>query len=185
MSGIKRILNILTALLMIACAALMLYDMKDGYLIAINILEMALLVFGLQQIIYYFSMARRMVGGLTIFFKGIFLMDAGFFAICLDSMPRVFTMVYLLVVFGAAGAIGMLRALEMKNINARWKLKFASGVFEVLIALSCVLFINSDMLFSCAFAAGTLYLAAERIVTAFQKTAIVYVETQSAEDAAA
>ena len=185
MGGVKRILNIAMAVVMACCAFWVFFDRENGYLLVVTILEIGLLVLGIQQLVYYFTMARHMVDGLKVFYKGVLLVDAGIFAICLGSLPRTFAMVYLLAAFGAAGGIGIVRSFEMKGLGAKWKPKFASGVIEVLIALACVVFVNSNAVFSCVFAVGLLYLAVEKVATAFQKTAIVYVETQSAEDAVA
>lgn len=181
MSGVRRITDILVAILMVGSAVLMLVDTENGYYLAVGVLMVGLLVLGIQQIFYYFFMARHMVGGISLFYKGIFLLDAGLFALCLDSMPTVVTMVFLLAVFGFTGAVGVLRGLEMKNIGAPWKFKFATGVAEVLIAIGCVVFMDSSSLFSCVFAIGLLGMAVEKTINAFSKTAIVHVETPSEE----
>ena len=96
MSISQKFISFISGCLMIVFGILMLTLEEDGYEAVLLILETALMLSGIQQLFYYFTMARNMVGGIYIFYKGILLLDAGLFALNLDKVPEQYGMLYLI-----------------------------------------------------------------------------------------
>ena len=85
MSRFGRILNAIAALFMIAIAVLTFFlDAIHGLKLVLLVIQAGMTLRGLQAIIYYFSMARHMVGGKNVLFRGMIFLDLGI----LDSLGR-------------------------------------------------------------------------------------------------
>ena len=176
MSRFQKIRNIIIALLMIIFAAALIIDPEDGILLVAAALGIILLVYGIQKIIYYFSMAMHMVGGKLMLYIGIVVLDAGLFILTLSDVPRIYIVLYLVGINAFSGVIGILRAFELKGAGAGWKFKFASSLFQILIGAASLVFIKNTQIVVYIFAAGLLYSAIERIVSSFRKTKIIYIQ---------
>ena len=81
MTSIQRIEKILVGLLMLACCALMVYEPDVGFYVVALILALMMLIYALRCFIFYFSMARHMVGGKSLLFRGIIVLDLAVFTI--------------------------------------------------------------------------------------------------------
>ena len=57
-----------------------------------------------------------------------------------------------------------------------WRLRLLHGVVDLLQALLCLIFIGSVQLAVYIYVAGLIYSAIFRIITAFRRTAIVYIQ---------
>ncbi|MBQ8081832.1 MAG: DUF308 domain-containing protein [Clostridia bacterium] len=175
MTGLQRIRSVLAGLLMLAGVALLLVQPEAGYRIIALILSVVLLIDGVRSLWFYFSMARHMVGGRLILFRGIIALDLGMFAYSLQEIPPVYILLYLLVANLFAGVIDVLRAMEAKRMESRWRLNLAIGIANILLALSCGFCFRNPTLLAYVYAAGLAYSACLRIAQAFPKTAIVYI----------
>ncbi len=179
MSLMQRIQKIMVALLMILGAVIMLMRGEDGYYIVAVILSVSLTAAALRSLIFYYSMARHMVGGKGVLYRGIILLDLGILTISVVNDPKFFVVLYLLVERAFSGAVEVMHALESRRYGAAsWRLNMAEGILSIGLAaaaLICgfildymkdVVYIYSSLLF---------YGAAIRIGSAFRKTAIVYI----------
>lgn len=176
MSGIQRIGNILVGLAMIAASILLVLMEPSVSLILIAFfLSLYLMILGLGKLVYYLTMARNMVGGTSLLYVGIILLDFGAFAITLSDAPQYFIVLYLIGIHAFAGVIDFLRAKEAHQFQGQWKLTAFQAVANILIAVLCVVFINSPDFIIIIFCAGLVYRAIMRIVSAFRTTAIVYI----------
>lgn len=172
----KRIELILTAMLMLAAAAIMLSDPETGYLIVTAILSLSLLLYGLRMLIYYLTMARHMVGGLLILFISVILLDFGLFTMSLSDMPKFYVVLYLLTINALSGVLGILRTLESKRYGAAsWKLNLSHGIVNIAIAVLSLIFVRNSNMLVYMYSIGLIYSALMRIIRAFRRTAIVYV----------
>lgn len=175
MTNLQKIGYTLEGLLMLVGVAALLYEPAEGYRLIGTILSLVLLVDGVRSLGFYFTMARSMVGGRLILFRGIIALDLGMFAYTLQEIPPVYILLYLLIANLFAGAVDVLRAMEAKRMESRWRLHLANGVANILLAISCGLCFRNLTLLAYVYAAGLFCSACLRIAQAFRKTAIVYI----------
>ena len=179
MSKTQRVRNIFFGLLIIFCSFLMAIFPKVGFPAAIMILCMTLIVLGLRYIIYYFRMARHMVGGKSLLFLGIVILDIGLVTITMNDLPLAYVMLYLIVAYAFSGVIDILRALEAKREEApSWKMNLSTGIINVLLAIFALIggiFFKSIEIVTAIYCVGLFYSGIMRIVSAFRKSSIVYI----------
>ena len=180
MTSMKRVKKVLLALLMLLCACFLVADPEDGFYIVALIVSVSLTAYGVRTLIYYFTMARHMVGGKSILFIGIIVTDLGVFSLTTADDPKLFLVVYLLGVHAFSGAMGVLRALEAKRYAApSWKWSLLGGIANLAVAVLAVvagLLLRSTASLSYLYAATLFYSACVQLVSAFRKTAIVYIQ---------
>ena len=177
MSGGQRIKNILIGIAIILGALILIAFPEDGIIITASILSLSLFIYGIKTLIYYATMARHMVGGRIMLYLAVVVLDLGMFTMMLTNIPKIYIVLYLVVVYAFAGAVGILRALEAKRYQApMWKLSLISGIINVVIAILCIIFMRSTNMIVYLYCVGLIYSAIVRIVTAFRKTAIVYIQ---------
>ena len=180
MSSGQRIKNVVIGVLIILGAVILIAFPEEGLTITVCILSISLFVYGIKTLIYYFTMARHMVGGRIMLYLAIVVLDLGMFTMMMTDVPsrdKIYIALYLLAVYAFSGAIDILRALEAKKYQASsWKFSLVSGIISVVIAILCIVFIGSTNMIVYLYSAGLIYSAIVRIVTAFRKTAIVYIQ---------
>lgn len=175
MTAAKRFLNVLYALVMLLGCFVMVMDPDDGYALVIMFLDITLLFYGLRLLVYYFTMARYMVGGIATFYKSIIAIDLGLFVFSLDQLPQKYAMLYLVSVLAFSGAVDILRSIESRRMRGPWKLHIIYGALKLGTAITCLFFLNSVRLVTILYCVGLLHSAALMLINAFRKTAIVYV----------
>ena len=172
----QRVRNILGALLQLAFAVLMFLDPENSYKLIAFILAVSLIVIGIRELLYYASMARHMVGGRITLFKGLVLLDFGMLTYIISNVPRIYVLLYLLVVNAFRGVIEILHAVEAKRLEAgSWRINLAVGISNVLVAGACLFSLNSTRLLVYLYAAGLAYAAVLQFAAAVRRTAIVYI----------
>ncbi len=176
MTLIGRITNIVTGIVMILVGIILVLDTEDSYLVVIAILGLTLLAEGVRSIIFYFSMARNMVGGRAMLYKGAILMDFGVFTLTLNDVPRGYVLLYLISIHAFAGLVDILRALEAARLESHWKLTMAHGVVNFVMALLCIIFLKSPNTVIYIYASGLVYSAFFRIARAFRRNRIVFIQ---------
>ena len=180
MSRFGRIINVISALFLIAIAVLMLYlDAIHGLELALLVIQVEMTLRGLQAIIYYFSMARHMVGGKNVLFRGMIFLDLGILAGTLFTHPAVYTLIYISLLLFFNGAVSALRANESRRIGASWRLKMTYGITNILIAvivLICGIAFGKLGIAVWIYSIGLIYSSIMRIISAFRRTEIVYIQ---------
>ena len=177
MNSGQRIKNVILGVLIILGAVILIAFPNEGLLIVAGILCLSLFIYGIKTLIYYFTMARHMVGGRIMLYLGMIVLDLGMFALMLTDIPRIYIVLYLLIIYAFSGVIEILRALEVKKNNGpSWKFKLFSGLVNIVIAILCIVFIGHTDVIVFIYSLGLIYSAIVRIVTAFRKTAIVYIQ---------
>lgn len=147
------------------------------YLIIIILLTTGLAIKGISDIVFYFTMAKHMVGGKTILFQGVIVLDFALVTATFTDLPRVYILLYLLGVHAFSGVIEVLRAMEArKAVDGPWKLKLSHGIVNFLLALACLIFIGHPDTAVIIYGIGLLYSAVNHIISAFRMTAFVLIE---------
>lgn len=177
MSKFKRIWNIISGIAIILWSVLMINDPGDAIILTSFFIGMIFVIKGLKDIIYYFTLARHMVGGKMILYYGIVMYDLGVFAVSVCTESNIFTIIYLIAVHLFAGGVSILRLFRNhKEGFSIHKLDIAQGTVNLLIALVCIFFMKHTDILVYAYCASIIYFALLRIISAFRKTAIVYIQ---------
>lgn len=168
----RRFLNILLALLTIACAVIILFVPDEGVNIALGIFAILLFVYSIRTFIYYFSLARHMVGGQIILFIAVFTLCVTLFALNIQRAPDSAVSTILVVILIAAGVVDLLRAREAKKGGApSWKFNMVNAIIEIVLAVLCQVFNATDPeVTSYVFAITMFYSGISRIVASFRRT---------------
>ena len=180
MTRFGRVMNAISALFMIAVAVLMFFlDAIHGLKLVMIVVQAGMTLRGLQAIVYYFSMARHMVGGKNVLFRGMIFLDLGVLAGTIFEHPAVYILIYISALHIFTGAVSALRANESRKIGSSWRLKMAYGITNIALALIVVICgIAFDRLNIAVwvYSIGIIYSSILRIITAFRKTEIVYIQ---------
>lgn len=173
----KRILNIFKGLFMIAFGILIAMFPDEGCDIVIFVLVFSLFLYSFRLMIYYFSMARYMVGGIMTFYKSIIVFDFALFLDNLKDLPVKTILTYLIAGMIFSGVLDILRASEGRKMQtSSWKYQFFYGFVKIILPLVCLPFLNSMEMLAYVYSITLFHSAISYIVTAFRKTAIVYIE---------
>ena len=85
-------------------------------------------------------------------------------------------LLYLIAIHAFSGAVEILRAMEARRtVDGPWKVKFSHGIVNILLALSCLIFIKQTNTALIIYSAGLAYSAVIRIISALRKTAFVVI----------
>ena len=103
MSKFQRFQNIVIGLSMLISAAILILLPEGGCLYIMLFLAASLILRGISELIYYFTMARYMVGGKLILFIGAVFFDFGIFTLSLSDESKLFVLAYLLGFHAFAG----------------------------------------------------------------------------------
>ena len=173
MSRFGRILNAIGSLFMIAVAVIMFFmDAEHGLKLVLLIIQTGVTLRGLQAVIYYFSMARHMVGGM------IFL-DLGVLAGTIFEHPAVYTLIYISALHIFTGVVSSLRANESRRIGTSWRLKMTYGITNILLAvvvLTCGIAFGRLGIAVWVYSIGLIYSSVLNIASSFRQTKIVYIQ---------
>ena len=162
---------------MIIFGLFMLFFDSGNMVIILGILELGLFIRGIYTMIYYFTMARYMVGGIYIFYKGMFFLDAGLFTMFIDDFPKQYVVIYLVVTIGFSGLATMLHALEIRRMHSgKWRYQFALGLAGLVTAVASIWFGHNMLLMTRVYSIWVINLGLHRIASAFRRTAVVYIQ---------
>ena len=176
----NRIGRIAGALLSLLSVALLVLLEEDGIWLVCLMLSFSLILLGLRRILFYFTMARHMVNGRGVLYIGVILMDFGIFTLSISRNESAFLIFYLLGIHAFGGVMSVMRAREARCFKApSWRVSLAQGVVNLGVAAAAVYFgfIRADMrALTLLYAAVLFYSALARLVSAFRRTAIVYIQ---------
>ena len=120
--------------------------------------------------------AGSSVGGKLLLYVSLIALDLGVFTATLLDTPGIYIILYLIGAHAFSGAINIMRALEARRYGGAWRVNAMQGAVGLLVALACVVFLRRTDILVYIYSAGLIYSAAMRIVTAFRRTAIVYIQ---------
>ena len=82
---------------MMVAAAVMAYKPKDAYASVIVFMALGFFVTSVATLGYYFTMAKYMVGGRMILYRGVVLFDFAILTGSITDVPRFYVIIYLAV----------------------------------------------------------------------------------------
>ncbi len=177
MTVMQRIRNVFIGIVMIICASIISLGGEEAYELIILIYGGTLLFNGITRLIYYFTMTRYMVDGKTMLYIGVIFIDFGIFTFTLTDVPIIYLILYVLGIHAFSGLVDILRALETKKYGGTsWKLNFSYGVANILMALLCIFLIKTPTFSVYVYCLGIVYSGIIKIVNAFRRTAVVYIQ---------
>ncbi|MBR3509908.1 MAG: hypothetical protein IKO03_14190 [Lachnospiraceae bacterium] len=178
MTGFQRVKKVLLGLLMLAVAIGFMMEPSDEiYMAIVAILALGLAIEGIKDVVFYFMMARHMVGGKMILIQGVIILDFGLFTASLTDVPKIYILLYLIGIHAFSGVVEVLRAMEAKRaVEGPWKLKFSHGLVNFALAIACLIFIRNSNTALLIYSIGLIYSAIINILTAFRKTTFILIE---------
>ena len=178
MSKGQRIRGVLSGISTILLAFIIFLIPADiSFNIIASVLSISLIALGIRELVYYFQMARHMVGGRTLFFLAVIILDFGIFTFTLTDIPSSYLMLYIFATHGFGGAIEILRALEAKRLDSpSWKFDISRGGMDLLVAILCVVFLKHIEVLVYVYSAGLVYSGVTRIISSLRKTEIIYIQ---------
>ncbi len=176
----QRIWDIVISAVIIFASIAMMMEPEYGVVLAAAIFAVAMIVTGIRYLFYYLTMAKYMVGGKVELIISILILDFGtFIASVILGSPEILIF-FLQIFYGAYGVIDIVVARQSKKAGSPlWKLNMISGFVNIgfmVTAFICGNFYQSNTLLVYIFCLGLIYMAIVRIVTAFRKTAVVYIQ---------
>ncbi len=176
MNSGKRITNVIIGVVMLLMGAVLILVPSEGLPFVALILSVSLVVYGVRMLVYYVKMARHMVGGRLMLYIAVIVLDFGVFVWTLSDIPKIYIVLYMVAIHAFSGAIDIMRGIEAKRYHASsWKLSFISGAVNIAVAILSIVFIRSVNVIVILYALGLIYSAITRIISAFRRTAIVYI----------
>lgn len=154
----------------------MMFMPEDTYELIAFILCVSLLLYGLKTIIYYFTMARFMVGGRLVLYRGVIIFDLGFFLATIMDVPKIYVMGYLFIIHAFYGMIDILKTTESLHYRAKsWKLSCIQGVGNLVLSITCLVNIRSLKAATFIYAIGLIYSGIMHIIQSLRNTNSVYI----------
>ena len=161
---------------MILGGVALLLEPHDALLIVAMGLGLYLVVYGVRSLLYFATMARHMVGGLSILIVAVIAIDLGSLALAFSDQPRVSIVMYLVGYNVYTGIVTVARAIESRMFESSWLLTLGHGLVNIALAVLCIVFIGSDQIVIAIFCFGLFYNACVRLVSALRPTEIVYIQ---------
>lgn len=175
MTKLQKIQNIIMGLLTFVFGLLFVLFPREASGYVLTVLMISTVIVAIKTLTYYFTMARFMVNGRTLLFKGLLLLDFAFFSATLLDVPQIYILLYLAIIHAFSGLVEILRAMEGKRYGAkRWRLKFSHGLINIFIALYCILFFRKVATAAIVYGLGLIYSSVIRIITAFRQNTMAY-----------
>ncbi|MBQ7679856.1 MAG: hypothetical protein IJT34_08405 [Butyrivibrio sp.] len=178
MSGFQRIKAVLFGVAMLAVAILFIFFPSDeAYTIIVAILSLGMAIAGIKDIIFYFTMARHMIGGKMILIQGVIILDFALITASLSNVPKIYILLYLIGIHAFSGVVEVLRAMESKKtVEGPWKMKFTHGLVNFALAVACLIFLRKTNTALMIYSLGLVYSAIVRIFSAFRRTSFILIE---------
>ena len=134
MTGSRRILNIFSGLLLLVFSAALFMFPEDAIPVVLLVIGLGITFRGLQTLIYYFSMARYMVGGKRILFRTIILLDFGLFTSALADHPAIYIILFIAGIHLFSGLVTALRANEARQEgSSKWIFTAFYALIDVVL----------------------------------------------------
>ncbi|MBR3307520.1 MAG: hypothetical protein IKI75_09770 [Lachnospiraceae bacterium] len=178
MTILQRFRDVAIGLIMLLFSVIFILNPTDDlYVILITILALGLAIKGIKDIIFYFTMAKHMVGGKVILFQGVIILDFALITVSLSDVPKIYILMYLVGIHAFSGVVETLRALEAKRtVDGPWRLKLMHGIIDFTLALACLAYIKQTDVVLIIYGIGLAYSAIMRIIGAFRRTTFVLIE---------
>ncbi len=133
----------------------------------------------MQRVKKIISALLMILGAVLVLYLGEngFLLIALF--LCVSLVPHVFIVLYILGINAFSGIVDILRALEARKLQSpSWRMNLAAGIVSIVFALAAGVsgLVMKDMeVTTIIFVIGVFWSAAAKLISAFRRTAIVYI----------
>ena len=176
MTRFQRIKGFLAGLLLILCGLTLISLPEENFEFVAILLGLYLIFAGLKNLVYYFTMARHMVGGQFLLIMGVIIFDFGVYSFSLFDDSSFIIISYLTGIHLFSGALNLVKALsEIRSSISFWKTDMLQAGVNFVMAVLCLTFRHTPSVLVYLYAAGLFYSAAVRIWSVFRRTAIVYI----------
>ena len=176
MTKMKKVLNLLLGLYLILMGLGMILLPEQGVGVAMTLMSLILVVIGIRGLILYFTMAKHMVGGKSILYLNMVLLDFGLVSASMVSQSKLFILAYLIAAHAFTGVVGLLRANEERRYGVgSWKFKYVYAIFNLAIVLACLFFFKSVDTLVRVYGIGIILSGAGEILKIARKEEVVYV----------
>lgn len=176
MTRLRKINTALIGTVMLVIGVVMMLFPNDAYSYVLVLIGIGFLLNGLKALYYFFTMARFMVGGKMLLYQGVIMLDFAALTISFTDLRRGYILAYLAIIHAFTGVVGIMSSIEAKRYGARsFKLKLFSGILNIVMALSCLIFVRVANTAVYIYALGLIYSGVINIITAFRKTAFIYI----------
>ena len=176
MSRMRRIGSIFLSLVMIAFGVLLLCSPNEGLVIVALGLALWLLASGVRKLVYFFTMARHMVGGLSMLFIAVIMIDISGFVFLFIGEPKLSIVVFLVGYNAYMALTGLVHVVESKLLESRWAASLFHSIVNLVLAVASIVFFNSDEVVIAIFCIWLFYAAGVRLVSAIRPTEIIYIQ---------
>lgn len=177
MTKYQRAESFIVGMIMLLSGAVMLLFPEEGFNCIAVILGVSLILKGVQSLVYYFVMARFMVGGKAILFTGVMILDFGIFTFSMIDERKIYILIYLIAFHGFSAVVNLLKGVREKTSHTgSWRIDLFQGTGNLLIILVCFLFRQSSEILVFLYCGGLFYSAALRIIGALRRNEIVYIQ---------
>ena len=176
MTNWQKFSNVLAAFLMILFGLLILFAGEEAYLFVILAFAFLLFIYSIRMLVYYFQMARYMVGGKEILYRGILFLDLSMFIITLSTIPSTYVMLYMVGMLAFSGAVDIMNAMDLRRLQGHWILQFIRGTVCVVGAVLCIVMMNTPKMVVNIFCFMLFYNAVMRIINAVRPTEIIAIQ---------
>ena len=179
MTKTKRITTALKGLLILLFAAILILAPEEGPGEVTVIVGLGLALKGFGEIVYYFHMARFMVGGKYVLYRGIIILDVGLIATSMAAEKGVLIILCVAIINAATGIIAILRARETRGAGSpKWKYYVSYGVVSIILVVLVILsmiFQSKPIIAVYVYAFHLAHVGFQKFSSALKKTAIVYI----------
>lgn len=173
----QKVFTVIKSLFMFLIIGIIIAFPENAYQNIVLFLNIVFLFKGVSQLIYFFTMARHKVGGLSIFYKSILYIDIGLFIMSYDDAPKRIVMIYLIMLAVFSAAISIANALKGRQIKTpEWKIHLAKAIITLLLAAFCAFCIDSKEIAVILFSIYLLMNAVSGIIFCFIGTEMYYVK---------
>lgn len=192
MSKLRRILTILTSLIMIAIGVIgMCLPLVQSFFIIAIIIGICITIAAIKDFIYYLFSARYMISGKKVLINSVVEFEFGLISFLIILKRPIIALIYLVVIFIVLGVIDILRSLEIKNNDGkRWQLKLIKGGVAIALGIACLVIgiisrINEKETESLIEIVITLFAIAWIVeglfglILSFHKASVVYIDEQT------
>lgn len=180
MTKFRRFAYFLTGILTILGGLIMLCNSTNGMMLTMLVISLILIAYGVRKLHFYSALARHMVGGKKTLYLGLISFDFGLFTIALSDEHPMYPIIYLTVFFIVTGVIDFLKAFEEKKYRAPgWLFRLIVSIFTIFLGIGTViigLVIKNVEVITALFSIIMIYFGVARIIKAFRKTDIVYIQ---------
>ena len=180
MTKTRRVINVLEGIVILAFGGMLMAYPKGAQAVVLGLIGLGMTIRGIRALVYYFSMARHMVGGKSVLYRGIIFLDVGLLTSSLGDAPEMTVILYIAVMSAFAGVISIMRARESKAVGSpKWKGSMLGGAANIIMAIAvivCGFVLNMPEAAVYVYGAGLIGSAVGKIASAFKRTAIVYIQ---------